>query len=45
MDLSWSAGDLAFGDEARGWAAPARPVEYGGCDWSVAIMAKAVLGL
>jgi alkylation response protein AidB-like acyl-CoA dehydrogenase len=73
MDLAWSATDLAFRDEVRGflqekltpelrragrlmtsvyadheasmgwqrilhergWAAPAWPVEYGGCDWSL----------
>jgi alkylation response protein AidB-like acyl-CoA dehydrogenase len=73
MDLEWSATDLAFRDEVRGflqekltpelrcagrlmtsvyadheasmawqrilhergWAAPAWPVEYGGCDWSL----------
>jgi alkylation response protein AidB-like acyl-CoA dehydrogenase len=73
MDLEWSATDLAFRDEVRGfldqkltpelrqagrlmtsvysdheasmewqrilhqrgWAAPAWPIEYGGCDWSL----------
>lgn len=73
MDLTWSATDLAFRDEVRGfldakltpelraagrlmtsvysdheaamawqqilhergWAAPAWPVEYGGCEWSL----------
>jgi alkylation response protein AidB-like acyl-CoA dehydrogenase len=73
MDLEWSANDLAFRDEVRGfldekltpelrragrrmtsvysdheasmawqrilnergWAAPAWPIEYGGCDWSL----------
>jgi alkylation response protein AidB-like acyl-CoA dehydrogenase len=73
MDLKWSATDLAFADEVRGfleekltaelrqvgrlttsvcanhdaslewqrilhergWAAPAWPVAYGGCDWNL----------
>ena len=73
MDLTWSAADVAFRDEVRGflndkltpelrragrlmtsvyadheasmewqrilhergWAAPAWPVSYGGCDWSL----------
>jgi alkylation response protein AidB-like acyl-CoA dehydrogenase len=40
-DIERSASDLAFRDDVRsflderGWAAPAWPVEYGRCDWSL----------